>query len=301
MALSTDEIEAIQGVSKVSRPTSIADHLRRNMDLMTPSERKIARTLLSSYPAVGLSSVADLAQHSSSSPASVIRLVQKLGFGGFLEFQGALLEELTVRRAGPKDRLERSPNHSNFEAAISPLAKGMAETITSITETIPESEFSAAIEILCDLSKRVWLIGGRSSRSWAMLLENYLLRLRPEVALLSNDLNSRSAAIIDASKKSVLVAFDVRRYELDTVHVVKAFKERHAKVLLITDVLLSPAANYADIVLPINVEVPAPFDTAVAGIALVEMLTSAVLSGLGNYGVQRMNLWEESTARGLTD
>ncbi len=134
-----------------------------------------------------------------------------------------------------------------------------------------------------------------------MLLENYLLRLRPDVALLSNDLNSRSAAIIDASKKSVLVAFDVRRYELDTVQVVRSFKERHAKVLLITDVLLSPASNYADVVLPINVEVPAPFDTAVAGIALVEMLTTAVLSSLGEFGVQRMNLWEESTANGLTD
>ena len=299
--MSIEEIEALRGVRKVTRPVSIADHLRRNMDHMTPSERKIARTLLSSYPAIGLGSVADLAAHSSSSPASVIRLVQKLGFGGFLEFQGALLEELSVRRAGPKDRLERSPAHSSFEAAISPLAKGMAETITSIVDTIPESEFSAAVEALCDLSKRIWLIGGRSSRSWAMLLENYLLRLRPDVSLLSNDLNSRSAAVIDASKKCTLVAFDVRRYELDTVQVVRAFKERHARVILITDVLLSPTANYADVVLPINVEVPAPFDTAVAGIALVEMLTTAVLSGLGEYGVQRMNLWEESTANGLTD
>ncbi len=271
------------------------------MELLTPSERKIARTLLSSYPAIGLGSVADLAQHSSSSPASVIRLVQKLGFGGFLEFQSALLEELTVRRAGPKDRLERSPSHSSFELAISPVAKGMAETITSITDTIPESEFAGAVEALSDLTKKICLIGGRSSRSWAMLLENYLLRLRPDVTLLSNDLNSRSAAVIDASKKSTLVAFDVRRYELDTVQVVKAFRERHAKVILITDVLLSPAASFADIVLPINVEVPAPFDTAVAGIALVEMLTTGVLRELGEYAVQRMSLWEESTANGLTD
>lgn len=45
------------------------------MDELSPAEKKVARSLLSSYPSAGLASAASLAQHAGTSTPTVLRLV----------------------------------------------------------------------------------------------------------------------------------------------------------------------------------------------------------------------------------
>lgn len=286
----------IDKIASQSRPTSVAEQIRRALDKLTPAERRIARTLLAGYPAVGLGSAAELATEASASPASVIRLVQKLGFQGFPDFQSALLDELSGRNAGPGDRLDHGVIG---DGALDSLSAALASSVSSLTTTIPESEFKAAVDLLSDPTRQLLLTGGRISHTWAVLFATYLSRLRPRVTLLSRDPSRRMATLVDISRRTVLVAFDVRRYEIDTVEITKLISKRHAKIILVTDVLLSPAATHADIVLPIEVEVPAPFDTSVTGLALVECLTLATLRQLGAPGVERLRNWDAIAGQGL--
>ena len=64
-------------------------------------------------------------------------------------------------------------------------------------------------------------------------------------------------------------------------------------VVVVTDEELSPAADIADIVLPVAVD-GVPFDSFAGLMTLVEVLVEAVFQRLGEVALDRMREWEES-------
>jgi DNA-binding MurR/RpiR family transcriptional regulator len=278
--------------------SSMVDLLRRSLAQMTPTEKKIARALIARYPTAGLSGVTELAKESGTSTASVIRLVQKLGYEGYASFHSALLSELSDRQAGPSDRISQS-RATPAKGVLSTLSNSLAEAVASIASTVPTSEFNEAVRLLSDPKRQVLMGGGRVSQAWAELFVMYLSRMRSNVNVLSRDSGRRVAPLLDLSSKSVLVVFDFRRYENSTVRVAEEASRRGSTIILVTDPWLSPAASYADVVLPVPVEVPSPFDTAVTGLALVECLTWSVTRNLGKTGLSRMKSWDAIATEGL--
>ena len=94
-----------------------------------------------------------------------------------------------------------------------------------------------------------------------------------DTAALAND-PERTAPVgdlIDLRRRDVLVAFDYRRYQTDTVQSGRAASERGATVVLFTDPWLSPASVYARHTLVTSVEAAAPFDSMVGAVAVIEV------------------------------
>lgn len=273
-----------------SRPAAIVELVRRSFSEFTPTEKKVGRALLARYPAAGLAGVSEWAGESGTSTASVIRLVQKLGFDGYASFHGALLGELSHREAGPRERLASSVDPA--PGILAALSAALSSSVATIADTVPAAEYDAAVERLSNPKLRIVMMGGRVSQAWAEMLATYVSRLRSDVAVLSRDPGRRVAALLDLSSKSVLVVFDFRRYDDATLRVVEEAHRRRASIVLVTDVWLSPAASYADVVLPVSVDVPSPFDTSVTAIALVECLTWSVVQRLSHEGAERMRQWD---------
>jgi DNA-binding MurR/RpiR family transcriptional regulator len=266
---------------------------------LTPSERRIARALLADYPVAGLVTVAELAELASASSATVVRLVRKLGFDGYPDFQSSLRDELSVPRTGPIERLKDSKADWEGSGVLQQMAGALAETARSVTATVPEVEFEDAVDLLADKARHIYLIGGRVSHVLAEYLESHLSRLRGGVTLLPQQAGRRSAALLDIERGDVLVVFDFRRYEREVVDGARLADEQGARLVLVTDVLMSPIAPRAAIVLPVRVETLSPFDSAVAGVVVVEALALGSLMALGDAGLGRMQAWDALANRDL--
>ena len=65
-----------------------------NINSLTPAETRVARAILASYPALATRSSSAIAEVAQSSPASVIRFVNKLGFANLREFHEAIRDGL---------------------------------------------------------------------------------------------------------------------------------------------------------------------------------------------------------------
>ena len=87
--------------------------------------------------------------------------------------------------------------------------------------------------------------------------------------------------------------FDLRRHELTAKEVVSLAKSGGATVILVTDELLSPSAEEADIVLPVTVD-GIPFDSFAPLLVLTESLVEAVFHRAGGAALERMADWERS-------
>jgi DNA-binding MurR/RpiR family transcriptional regulator len=88
---------------------SVAERLRRASPGFAPAERRVVRALLVEYPLTGLEPLAVVAQRAGTSAPAVLRVVGKLGFAGYPDFQRALRAELAVRWPTPLDVMPREP------------------------------------------------------------------------------------------------------------------------------------------------------------------------------------------------
>ncbi len=255
---------------------AIRDRLTDGSVQLTPSDLKVARALLADYPAAGLNTVAQLAALAGVSGPTVVRFVSRLGFDGFPDFQKALLSEVQARMNSPLAMIDAG------KAAAVPQEQIYREVIRSCvvmleatSGMVPAADFDTAARLVTDPALRLHFIGGRFSGYLAGMLWQHLRQLRADCQMVSDNWPDRVDSLIDIGRRDLIVAFDYRRYQVDTIQFVTAATERGAQVILFTDPWASPLAATAKVVLAAPVEGPSPFDTMVPALAQVEALIAA--------------------------
>ncbi len=273
---------------------TVADRIRRSQESLGPAELKLSRALLANYPAAGLESTNALAHKVGISAPTVLRFVSRIGFHKYRDFQDALRAEVQARRASPLTL----PARITAESATSELSVAVTDVATTgirhTFHSLPEHEFERAVSLLCDPNNRIVSFGGRFSHVLAKYLDLHLRLMRPQTAVHMPDPLTNPMLLTDIGRRSVCIVFDVRRYEKTTIELAHAAKLHGARIVLITDPWLSPAADVADVVLPARVEAAGAFDSLVAPTALVEALVFAVHARLGHSADQRMRRIESA-------
>ena len=269
---------------------TVADALRRRRRELTPAELRVAQALLGDYPAAGLQPIARLAEVANVSPPTVLRLVTKLGYGGYPQIQEALRAELSARRAGP---LEDYPSEGE---PLAVQARSFGSALAESLRAQDQSELAAAADLLADRGRTVLTTGGRFSWTLAAHLATFAGLLRPHVSHVPNEPGARAAALLDVDETTVVVAFDYRRYQRDTIAFGRAAAGQGASLVVCTDPYLSPLASSATVLLTTTVEGPPPFVTLVPAFALVETLILGVVERGGKESQHRVAAFERLNA-----
>jgi DNA-binding MurR/RpiR family transcriptional regulator len=271
----------------VAAEVTVAERLRLRLGELTHAERKVARALMADYPVGGLDPVAKLAAAAGVSAPTVVRLVAKLGFDGYAEFQQSLKSEVSVRLSSPLQMHAERPE-TDREGALPRAERLLCDGIRSSFARLPPGEFEQAVRLLADPRRSVTLIGGRFSTMLAEYLAAHLRILRSRVQVLSAAGPDRVSSMLDVGRRDVLVAFDYRRYQHDTVRLAMTAKDQGATLVAFTDPYLSPLAARADVILTSSVASPSPFDALTPAVALVEAMITALVDRLGDAPRSRM-------------
>ena len=279
---------------------SVTDHrvgelVRQHLDSLSPAERRLARALLASYPIAGLESVARFAERAGVSPPTVTRFIAKLGFRGYPEFQENLRDEVQARLSSPLERYREEPA-TRHGSAVKAALDVAAHNLTATLDLLSERDVKEAIELLADVRRRVMVLGGRVSAPLARYLAAQLHLLRPGIGLVDAERSAPAQQLIDMRRSDLLVVFDYRRYQPDTIDCARVAAARGCDVILFTDQWLSPASAFARQVLVTSVETVGPFDSLVGAIAVVEAVVTAVLGKLGPRAEARMQNLERLRA-----
>jgi DNA-binding MurR/RpiR family transcriptional regulator len=274
---------------------SVIERLRRELPELSGRESRAARYLMANYPMAGLTTVAEFAEQSGVSTATILRLVKRLGFPIYADFQASLrrhLEETLqspLLHFGERKYQERSARHSFFDRFM----ETMALHLHNLRDRIPASEFERVTALLSDSRRDVHVLGGRYSSNVTTYLGDLLTAVRGRVFTIHGQTQTWPQHLLDMGKGSVLLVFDVRRYQQDVVEFAHAASRRGATVVLMTDNWQSPAARAADHVLSFPVESPSVFDVLTIGLALGEALVGAVANRMGNTAKARIEMLEE--------
>ena len=264
---------------------SVAAHIRRSLGRLTPTERRPALTLLANYPVAGLETVAQFAERANVSGPTILRLVAKLGFASYLDFQKRLRQELEARLQSPLGK----PAEANPAARpAAHFAQQAAANVTATMEALAEADFEGIVTLLADPRRRIHLVGGRFGDALARYFASHLRIVRADVAHVQAQPGAWADLVVDMDKRDVLVCFDIRRYQDSLVRFAEKAHQRGVQIVLFTDQWLSPIARFARHVIAGRTAVPSPWDSSAALFVVTEMVIEAVTRQLEQDGSRRL-------------
>ena len=276
---------------------TIEAHMQAAFEQLTRAERQLASHILRAYPVAALGSITALAKAAEVSTPTVVRLVQKLGFKGYPDFQNTLRGEVEDMLISPLAKHERWAQGAPDTHILNRLADATLANLSSTLAQIDHAEFDAVCALLADPARAVFAMGGRITHVVADHFCTHMKVVRHGVSLIADAPGSWPPALLDIQPGDVLLVFDIRRYENTVLQVVDMAVEHGAEVVLITDQWVSPAAAQARHRLSCHIEVPSAWDSSVTLLFLVETLVAGVEALTWDGTQTRMKKLEDLYAR----
>jgi len=256
--------------------STIADMLIARMESLTRAERRLAEVILDDYPVSGLGTITVLADAAGVSGPTVARMVQKLGFSGYPEFQTVLRSELKDVGSNPIAKRDTWVGDLPDEHVLNRFTAEATQNIRSTLRRIDPAAFDAACATIADTERKVFVAGGRITHAIATYLFLHLQMIRPGTQLITSSNNVWPHYLVDLKPGDVLVVFDIRRYENSTLVLAEMAREKGAEVILFTDQWRSPAHRFAGQTFAARIAVPSAWDSSLAIMLLVESVIAAV-------------------------
>ena len=257
---------------------TISERIRQKLEDLTRAERQLALSILENYPASGLGPLTALAKGADVSVPTVARMVQKLGYKGYPDFQAELREELRATAKNPIAKHETWAEAAPSGHILNRFTEAVIDNIRHTLSHIDPADFDAACALTANPAHHLYIVGGRITHTLAEYLFLHMQVIRPNLTHVQSTSNTWPHYLLNARKGDVFVVFDVRRYENNTLKLAEMAHARGARIVLFTDQWRSPVHKLAEITLSSRIVVPSAWDSAATTMLLVETLISAVQS-----------------------
>ena len=273
---------------------TVRSQIDRHLADFSASDTRVARSILEKYPVSALGGIEDIARQSGVSAPTVTRFVKRIGFKRFADFQRAIRLEVQDNEVSPlalfQKHQSKPPRRSNPDRL---LVEHMSESLKKLLDAPTQRALDRAADLLGNAKARIYLRGGRWSSAVAQYAAFQLTSLRGEIHVLAPQASGLvEDRIADFTKRDVLVAYDFRRYQPETIAFCQTAKLRGVKLVLFTDLDLSPIADIADVVVPVTVECTSPLETLAVAIAATDATLARLVRKLGAQAHRRMAMLE---------
>jgi DNA-binding MurR/RpiR family transcriptional regulator len=271
---------------------TVSDLITAGYDAMTRAEKQLANSLLDNYPVSGLGSITTVAEAARVSTPTVVRMVQKLGFKGFTEFQSRLHQELEETISNPITKHERMAPNAPGAHILNRFAEAVMANMRQSLGALDPQEFDAAARLIGDRKRSVYMAGGRITGAIAEYFFTHLQVIRPGVTRISSNASSWPHYVLNMSRGDVLILFDIRRYESQLEALARTAAEHGAEIVLFTDPWGSPIVKHARHSFRLNIEAPSAWDSSVVTLFVVEALIEAIQGSHWEKTRERMAMLE---------
>jgi len=272
---------------------TVSDRIQSKLEGLTRAERQLALSILENYPASCLGPLAALAKDAHVSVPTVARMVQKLGYKGYPDFQAALREELRAKAKGPIAKHETWAEAAPSGHILNRFTDAVIDNIRHTLGHIDPDAFDLACSWVADPKRHLYIVGGRVTHTLAEYLFLHMQVMRPDLTHVQSTSNTWPHYLLNARDGDVFVIFDVRRYENNTLKLAEMAHARGARIVLFTDQWRSPVHNLADVTFSGRIVVPSAWDSAATTLLLVETMISAVQGLNWSDTKERMEELEE--------
>lgn len=248
--------------------------IQDNYQKLSKSQRLIAEYILYHYDKAAFLTAAKLGNTVKVSESTVVRFANAMGYEGYPELQKAL-QELIKNKLTTVQRLELTDNYHDDENIFKSVLKSDMEDIRDTMNELNVSDLEEVINLIY-VARKIYIIGLRSSTALAEYLGFYFNLILDNVIVVKLGISDIFEQIIKISEEDVIIGIGFPRYSRRTIDALSYAKEKNAKIISITDSLISPLAPLSNKVLIAKSDMDSFVDSLVAPMSLINALIVAL-------------------------
>lgn len=241
---------------------------------LSKGQKLISEYILKHYDKAAFMTAAKLGTAVNVSESTVVRFAIELGYEGYPELQKSL-QELVKTKLTSVQRLELTGDLVNEENALKGVLKADMENIRTTLEKVNQRTFDSFVDEIFK-ARKIYIIGLRSSQALGDFLGFYLNLILNNVYVLHNGISDMYEQMINIDENDLVIGIGFPRYSIKTIEVLQFASKRNAKVLSITDSLLSPLASNSEITLVAQSNMSSFVDSLVAPLSIINAIIIAV-------------------------
>jgi len=259
-----------------------ADELRaailERYDSLSKRLQQIARYVLDEPNEMALETLAVISDRCGVQPSAIVRFAKSFGYPGASQMQRLFRDGLLSGHAG----LGYGERVRHFNEAVAKKPESGADVLAEFVEgntlalqnlgqTVSEADMANAVRLI-DKAETVYVVGFRRSFPVASYLAYSLQQLNKRTLFIDGVAGLTKQQVQTIGPKDLLVAVSYHPYAEETVHAVEMASQRGARILSISDSLVSPIAKLASLVLHVRESEVRTFRSLAASICLAQAL-----------------------------
>jgi len=259
---------------------------------LTPTQRRIAHSLVQHAASAAYLSAAEVAELAQVSQPSVTRFATALGYDGYPALRRRLREITAPGRGTPPAIV---PGGNELQRAV----RAEMDNLHQLADQLADPARITAAGALLAASRPLPVLGLRAAAPLAAYFAYFAAKVHPDVRVLDHGGSQLTDRLEQAAAAggSALLAFLLPRYPRETLDALGEARAAGFSVVAITDSPVSPATEYADVVLPAAVGAHLVFDLHTAPMALAMVVLQAICDAAPSDTQRRLEEFEHSAAR----
>ena len=258
----------------------VAD-LRRRYDELTISQKRIAEAIVEDPEFVAFATVDKLGARLNVSPSTIVRFAYRIGLDGYQDLQERVRQRVRLQMRSNVDiqgtdgllrHLGDGPFGDSIRRDLDNLYRTAAD---ATTETL-----DAAVEAI-QSARHIYVAGHVASDSLAQFAALALGRLHGNAFLLRNDGNL-APMLYEVTADDVFLVLSFPPYASQSLAIVKEAEKKGARVIAVTDSVISPIGQRASLVLTAHVSGVSIQNSLVAPLMLLNAVINGVAAGSEN-------------------
>jgi DNA-binding MurR/RpiR family transcriptional regulator len=236
---------------------------------LSKGHRRIAAFITEKSDKAAFMTAVTLGQCCGVSESTVVRFATAMGYKGYPELQAAL-QELVRQRLTASERFNIAGEIKENDVLRTVLKNDM-RNIRLTTEDLSQQDFDRTVELILS-ARRIYVMGLRSAAPLATFLGHYLRLIFDEVVMVQNTIGEVFDEVERITATDAMVGISFPRYSTRTVDCMRIARDNGARVIGVTDGVMSPLTDVADVCLYAHTDMASFVDSLAAPLSLLNAL-----------------------------
>jgi DNA-binding MurR/RpiR family transcriptional regulator len=233
----------------MSAATPLLRRLNEGANAFSKNQRVLARYVHANYQSVAFATVAQLAEQSGVSEATIVRFAQALDFSGYPELQKEIRRLVRAELRGVERFKLGAAQKTPARTPLDLITEKERENISALYEAFDPQAFAKALGMLRG-AQEVIVIGTRSTAPLAYHLWFALTKIGFDATHVSSISSETYDHLSRVDKQSCVVVIGFPRYLREQVEALEFARRRKLATLTITDSTFSPLRGQVSLYVP---------------------------------------------------
>lgn len=247
--------------------------IKNQFHKMSITHKMLAEYLLENYEKAAFLTASRLGAIVGTSESTVIRFASILGYNGYPELQEAM-QEMVRRKLSTATRLRGINDSARNSPVLLEIFLNDMQNLKKTFQNLSGEAFEEAVTAINSAST-IYILGFRSAHCLALLLGFYLEMIGKKVKIIPSGVSSIYEQLSAIAENDLIIGISFPRYTRQTIEGVEYAKKLGAKVIAITDTVVSPLAHWSDITLTSESNIGSFIESFVAPISLINAIVIA--------------------------